>query len=161
VYERMLQNESVDSIYQQVGITTDEKYRKVKIAKSVWNEAMMPSEMSSMIFLQLFPEIKKSADISPTFPSRKSFDRLGVHHDYVTNPMPRSVEGTTMDFKSNLDQQIIHNLADISRCFVTGVRHLALSRTLSAPFETFLLNSRHLEAMDSSKYALARKYRNT
>ena len=68
MYERMLQNESVDSIYQQVGITTDEKYRKVKIAKSVWNEAMMPSEMSSMIFLKLFPEIKKSADISPTFP---------------------------------------------------------------------------------------------
>ncbi len=194
IYERLQRFNYVDYLYQRAGIR-EEKYKKLKLAQSIWNQEEMPlkpeSELakkvslynvwneieksvkhdelatgktipmppsvSADIFDQLFPELRHAANISPVMPSKKSLDRIGVN-EFRDVPIPLPLEGTTMNFKTNMDQQKIQNLAEVSRCFVTGVKHLALTGTLSSGFERFLSGERQLEAIDSSKYSLIHRF---
>lgn len=166
--------ERVDDIYDGAGIVMEEKYKKVKVAKSIWNVTnpndedvvILKPENSTQIFSLLFPEIHKSSNLNPIMPSRKSLDRFGIEHRTNEIPIPLSLEGTPMHFCYNLDQQLISNLAEISRCFVTGVRHLALTGSLSSErlhvgLEKVLLQqSRQLDAIDSPKYSLIHQFVN-
>jgi hypothetical protein len=174
IYERLLITDDVDQLYLQSGLN-DAKKKKKKLAKLIWNDGedalkspsskdsckqRMTPQLSTSVFDQLFPEIRQSANINPIMPSKKSLERIGVF-DNGKVPLPLPVDGTTMHLKSNLDQQIIHNLAEISRCFVTGVRHLALTGTLSSNFERLVLEDRHLYAMESSKHSLIHRFVNS
>ena len=166
IYERLLRTNDIDRIYEDIGMSNDEKYKKAKVAKSIWSDAsestevVIKPELSACVFEQLFPEIRESANIIATMPSKKSLDRIGVvSSDNV--PVPHPLDGTTMHLKSNLDRQIIRNLTEISRCFVTGVKHLALVGTLSSDFERQITDERHLEAIETPKYLLVHRFVNS
>jgi len=197
IYERLQRFDGVDQLYQRAGIS-DEKYKKVKLARSIWNPIEMPlqpeseltrklsfvhvwseiektvktddlatgktvpmlPDVSADIFDQLFPELRRSSNIKLIIPSKKSLDRIGVN-DSRHIPIPLPLSGSTMNFKANMDQQIIHNLAEVSRCFVTGVKHLALAGTLSSGFERFFVEDRQLQAIDSTKYSLIHDFLHT
>ena len=170
----MSRTERVDDIYDLAGIAMEEKYRKVKLATSIWNVTnsngedvvIMKPENSTHIFSSLFPEITKTSNLNPIMPSRKGLERFGIEHRTNEIPIPLSLEGTPMHFCYNLDSQLISNLAEISRCFVTGVKHLALSGSLSSErlevgLEKILLQqSRQLDAIDSPKYLLIHQFVN-
>ena len=176
VYERLLRLKDVDQVYQISGISADEGYKKARLAKSIWHEAenapnpeilsyanenTMEPEISSIIFDQLFPELQYSGRIEPIMPTKKSLDRIGVRV-YETDivPVPLSLEGTSMHFKSNLDQQMIRNLSEVSLCFVTGIQHLALSQ-VSTDYDDMVSEQRHLKTIESSKYSLIHRFVNT
>lgn len=174
IYERLfLLRYDVNPIYERANIKIDEKFKKVKLSKSIWNyswqksksatpgeHVFMKPEVSASIFDELFPELRQDANMRMIMPSKKGMERLGLFEKRGL-PIPLSLEGTTMHFKSNLDQQIITNLAEISRNFVKGVRHLVLTGTMNTDIENIMIGKRQqrqLEAMDSSKYSLAHQF---
>lgn len=155
-------SDDVNQIYERAGIKIDEKFKKVKLSQAVWNvskdknELTLSPEVSTYVFNELFPEIRKSSAIHLIMPSKKSLQRLGIKGSKLlemSTPLP--LTGDTMHFTSNFDKRMKKNLAEISRCFVTGVKHLALVGTVSKDFGTLI---RKDNSLNEAKYTMLHDY---
>ena len=154
--------DNINDIYEKAGIKKDEKCKKVKLSQAVWNgsndklELTLSPEVSTYVFNQLFPEIRKSSAIHLTMPTKKSLQRLGIKDSKLLEmPTPLPITSDTMHFNLNFDKKMKKNLAEISRCFVTGVKHLALVGTVSKDFETLI---RKDDSLDEVKYSMIHDY---
>ncbi len=148
------------TIYKFADVKKGDKAKKVRLSKAIWgvpgDNALKP-EVSTSIFDLLFPEIRQCSDINPLMPSKKGLQRLSVQENKSGELLiPRPIEEGTMHLKSNLDNRTIKNLAEISRSFVTGVKHLELVGTLSNDFESMIMNKNH--HFNHDRYLLVHKY---
>mmetsp|Transcript_28060 Transcript_28060/g.32145 ORF Transcript_28060/g.32145 Transcript_28060/m.32145 type:complete len:164 (+) Transcript_28060:1766-2257(+) len=114
-------------IYHQAHISLDEKLKKVKVATLLWgdtNDAISP-DISVDIMMTLFPELVTSDNIMSVSPSTKSLYRFGVPIQGTT-PLFLPLVGT-MHIQCRIDEIVIHDLGEILRGFVSGVKHLIIS----------------------------------
>lgn len=164
VYERLKRVEGIEKIYMIAGISVDDKEKKLKVAESIWNDSeskklSMKPEDSVQIWDLLFPELREKMNMDLIMPSNYSLTRLRVDEpDEI--PIPLSLEGTSMDFDYNIDHQIIRSLADVSRCFLSGVQQLAKSYGMNQTYVSTSRN-RQLEAMDMPRHSLIHRFLNS